>query len=586
MKSCLQRVGWGLLVAALVACAGEAGNRDTSPADARADGKGDVMAEELVDPEDVTPECPSKNWVMEFFGIADGMNIETGETILLQARIFDSFLGKPVAGATVNFTLSGDGDAGLLESAAVTSDLGVAAVNFATGSTLGVQYTLKATNPCTAPQSVVLSTVAPEQGSFLITYTLSAELIDTWGQLKVVAYADSTMQLCGAVDYTSPGSQGVELPAGESTIELTQIQANAAYVVFGVAYNADGVSVGGGCIDMVSVLPDMTTEADVTIEALAMNPAGGYDLTVQVAVKDLLATQWTDAGAALQTIMDESAQTIGQKVLDDILIYFPEGLPECGEVGAAEDIQASIDAGIADLDTATTDWLAANADEWLSALTNNVVFKGKLMVEEGDQSQAWSATWTVESLQFSGPVECGEADCDSWLLFAPDSFGLGDVYIDIDQETFDIVASGFAELEVLPFDLPIAPGKLALFALNNIVLKKQGLSNEVAELFDTTFMCSALLAKVSAQTIACINKPQTQLIESCDAAVASMASQFYGTMSSFKAEQHLAATGILHSQDDNNDLTVDALTGTFVGDFVLGGEVVATFSIPFDAVKK
>jgi hypothetical protein len=587
MKSCLGRVVLGLVVGALVGCGGGDGDGDNSPADVvAADSVGDLATVDVPEPEDIAPQCPSSNWVMEFFGITDGMTIETGETMLLQARIFDSALAKTVEGAEVTFSLSGSGDAKFLETTALTSDLGVAAVSFSTGTDLGVTYTIKAANPCTEDQVVTLSTVAPEQGSFMITYSLSAELTETWEQLTVVAYADNTIPLCGAVDYTKPGSQGVELPAGESTIEFTQIQANAAYVVFGIAYNPDGVPVGGGCTEGVSVLPDMTTDAEVAIESLAMNPAGGYDLTVQVAAKDLMALQWIDAGAALDQIIGDSGQTIGQKVLDDILIFFPDGLPDCGDMDAAADIQASIDAGLENLDTANIDWLAANADQWLNKLLANVTFKGKLMVEESAENQTWTATWSTESMEFSGPIDCSEDTCDSWLLFAPETFGLGDVHVDLSQEVFDLVATGFAELAVQPFDLPIAPGKLVLFALNNIVLKERGLSNEVVELFDTTFNCSALMAQVSAQTIACINKPQTQLIESCESAVDGMAADFYGAMAAFTAEQHLATAGTLTSVDDNNDLTVDSITGNFEGDFLLGGETEATFMLPFVAVKK
>ncbi len=587
MKSCLGRVVLGLVLAALVGCGGGDGKGDASPADvASGDGKVDSSSMELREPEDIPPQCPSSSWVMEFFGIEDGMTIETGETMLLQARIFDNVMGETVEGAEVTFSLTGDGDAELLETTALTSELGVAAVSFSTGTKLDVEYTVKASNPCADEQSVILSTVAPEQGSFLITYALSEELSATWDQVTIVAHADTKIPLCGAVDYTKPGSQGVELPPGEDTVELTQIQAKAAYVVFGVAYNPDGVPVGGGCMEGVSVMPDKTTEVDVTIESLAMNPAGGYDLSVQVAAKDLMAAQWIDAGSVIEQIIAESGQTIGQKVLDDILIFFPDGLPDCGDMDAAEDIQASIDAGLEKLDTADANWLATNTEDWLSTLAGNVLFKGKLMVEESPQSQTWTATWTVESMEFAGPVDCGEADCESWLLFASETFGLGDVHIDIGQEVFDVVSTGFTELEVQPFDLPIAPGKLVLFAFNNIVLKKRGLSNELVELFETIFICNALLAQVSAQTIACINKAETQLVESCEAAVAGMAAQFYGELAAFTAEQHLAATGILTSKDDDNDLTVDALTGNLEGDFMLGGESEATFILPFDAVKK
>ncbi len=577
-------VGLAVLLVTLAACGGDGGGKDPGDLIA-ADGAADLSVPDESAPEEVEETCPSSNWVLEFFGIQDGMTIETGETMMLQARIFDAVLAKTVEGTQVTFSLSGDGDAQLLQTTAVTNDLGVASVDLQTGTELGVSYTLTASNPCVPSLSITLITVAPEQGSFLVTYTLSEQLTEMWGELAIVAHADNTIPLCGSVSYTNPKGPGMPLPAGESTIELTQIQANAAYVVYGIAYNTDGVPVGGGCAEQVSVLPDKTKEVAVTIDSLAMDPAGFYDLTVQVPAADLMEPRWKDAGAVMTQLVDGAGTTIGEKVLDDLLLQFPGGLPYCGEVDAAEDIQASIAAGLPAMDTATLDGVAAEADGLLKSLADNVVIKGTLEVAEGG-GQAWNANWTVESVRFSGTIDCGEGDCESWLFFTPEAFGLGDVHIDLAEVDFEVTATGFDTLSVTPFDLALAPGDLVLFALTNIVLKKAGTGNELAELFEGAFSCSTLMSKVSAQTIACINKPQTQLIESCEKAVTGMAAQFYAELADYTAPQKLATTGELTSQDGDNDLTVDGIDGSLSGDFLIGTDKVADFLIPFHAVKK
>ncbi len=583
----LQKLGLTVVLVLAMACGSTSEtNGDVATEDPAAqDLTADVMPAETTRPEEIAYTCPSTNLVIEFFGIDDGMTIETGEQMLVQARIFDGVLGQVIEGAPVVFSLAGDGDAKLLETSVLTNDLGVASVTLDTGHDLGVDYQLTVTNPCVAALTLSLTTVAPEQGTFMVTFSLAPELTELWGTLDIVAYANNTIPLCGGVNFTSPPGQGTPLPAGGETVEFTQVQANAGYVVFGVAYNADGVPVGGGCTEGVSVLPDKTTEVAVAIEALAMNPAGGYQLTLEVPVKDLLGDQWLDAGAVVQSLMDTAGTTIGNKVLDDILIFFPDGLPDCGDIDAAEDIQGSIDAGLSTMDSALTDWVAANADNWLTELTQEVVITGKLMVEETAQNQVWSAKWTVESVRFAGTIECGEADCTSWQLFTPESFTLGDAHIELDQEVLELSATGFDTLEVLPYQLPIEPGKLALFALTNIVLRKQGLDNELVTLFTQSFSCSTLLSKVTAQTIACLNKPQNGFIESCDAAVAGMATAFYNELAAYTTDQVLDGGGTLTSADGNNDLTVDGLSGTLTGDVLYSGAAKSTYSIQCDATK-
>jgi hypothetical protein len=556
---------------------------DTAGSDSQAD----------VNPTDVTPEtspdtgpvCPSDNWAMEFFGIESGMSIQTGDTVLIQVRIFDTIKLEVVEGVLVNFNLEGDGDAQLLEDGATTNDLGVAGVELTTGTIEDVVYTITASNPCLDPLELTLNAVPPEQGTFIVSFSVSEELIELWGNVSIEAYATNTVPLCEAINYTSPGVPGLVLPDNDMQAQFNQVLANSSYLIFGVAKNAAGSVVGGGCTPQVSVLAGKTTTADVLLESLAMNPVGGYDLDVGLSVEAILGPGWLETGVIMGTIMDNAGDTITQKVIDDLLVYFPDGFPDCPDSVPEEDISNSIAAGMTGLDSADVEWLAANSETLLKTLLTDVLLSGKLMVEATDGSNQFTAEWTYEQLSFSGPIDCGENDCETWLQFAPDTFGLGDVKLDLDKQTMTFLATGYDKVSVNMFSWPVQPGKLALFAYTNIILKLRQSSNVLDDLFADMISCKTLMAQVTAPTTACLNKPETQLIESCEKGVNQLQAQFYQEVAIWLLEQSLQTQGAIQSIDDDADLTADRLEGVFSGHLEIGGEASSPFTATFKATR-
>lgn len=565
---------------------GSNGTTDTGgAADLTGDGAGldtgrDQPPMDLI--EDAGEEC-NDHWVLEFFGVADGMPIETGETMIIQARIYNSVLGEAVHGAKVTFSLAGDGDAGLVEEAALTNDSGIAMVHLDTGTTLDVTYTLTASNSCTGEVSVTLPTVAPEQGTFVVTYEISAALGGLWDDLDIEAYASNSIPLCGAVDYTAPGSAPVHLPADQPAVELPNVMANSAYVVFGIARNVQGKAVGGGCRDMVSVQPGRTEEVAIVLEPLALDPTGLFHLELKADLSSVLEPLWKDAGAVVDTLIAGSADAITQRAIDDILVWFPEGMPECGEVDIAQELADSVAAGLTDFPPGDVTWLKTNTNEMLVTLLSDVLLGGKLMVEKGGSLGVFQAVLTFEKLSYTGQIPCPQDDCSETVVFTPEQFNLGDVHLDLDQQALEFTAQGFDKLTLTPLDFPVEPGKLALFAFANIVLEQVGASNQLEKFFAGLFSCSTLMSQVSPQTIVCINKPQTFLIESCQAAVNDLDGLFYAELGALLAEQVLQAQGTFDSVDDDGDLVSDHIKGQLTGDYLNQNEKVATFSFPLQA---
>ncbi len=533
---------------------------------------------------EIAPSCP-ENLVLEFFGIEDGMGLESGTTLLVQARIYDAVLAVPVAGLEVSFDLTGDGDASLAQAVAVTNDQGVAAVEMATGSQQGAQYNLTISNPCTGKVGIGLHTVAPGQGTVIVHFQISPQLAALFPTVGLEVYSSFVLPLCAAVDYNSPPGGPVKLPAGALDVELPDIKANAAHVVFGVARDPAGKVVGGGCAEGVVVLPDKTVEVDVVVDPLALQPATAYSVELSVDVVSAVGANWTDVGEALSDVVAGAPAAIGAKVVSDLQVWFPDGFPE-GCADADQQIQALVDAGLAGIDTSVVDWLSSQTDPMLKSLLADVVVAGKIMVEPGDLPQQHELLLTCEKLLYSGQVTCRKAGCGVGAEALPDQFSLGDVKLALGQHVLSMETAGFDALTFPPVDIDIEPGRLLLFAFTHLVLPAAGQSMEIKDLFGGIYDCSKLLTGMSPQLVACLNKSPSQLAESCDAAVAALKTDFYGKLGALTGKQSASLSGTGQSFDDDADLAADRLEGSLSGTWTSDGVEAGNIAIGLDATAK
>jgi len=569
----------------VLACGG-GGGADTPPDSTGGEGVVDDLkpAEVVQDSgEDAGEDCP-ENWVLEFFAIEEGMSFETEKTITVQVRIYDSLLAVAVVGQKVSFSMEGGGDAKLGQAEAATNDQGIASVELDTGTMEGVEYTVTASNVCAGSVSLGLHSIAPEQGAIFATFTVSEELSLMWGELSIEAYANNTIPLCGAVDFTSPPGTPIKLPDGQMSVEFANALARSAYLVFGLARNADGLAVGAGCQEGVVVMPEQTTEVEVTLVPLSLDPTGKFDMTLQADLAGVLQPIWIDAGAALNDVVMNSPTTIGDSIMEHLETVLPEGIPDCGEEDVEEAVRNSVEAGLAGYPPDDIGWLGDQADGFLQEMLSNVVFQGTLMVEEGAETGRFNAEWAYEKIVFEGDLPCFDQGCADSLEFSMDEFGLGDVALVLDKELFELQADGFDGLVIPEFQPQIVPGKVMLFAFVNVMLPAVGASNKMTELFDSMYDCGQLLSKVSPQVTVCINNPAA-LSDGCNLGVAGLKTLFYEQVAVMTGEQSIWFAGAAASTDEDGDLVADSLEGELGGEYENAGNSVAAFTFPFSAER-
>ncbi len=417
-----------VLVLALGAC-GSSGGDDPSDNDtqSRSDVTGsDIQAQDVpkvdqVEEDEVQKEC-SPNLVIEFFGIQDGQTLDTTKNYPIQARIYNTQTQEMVQGETITFVAEGDGDGSFTEGEAVTNEYGVATVEFVAGETVDATYTLTAGNWCAGDVSIQVSTVPPEQGSITINVAVDADLTAKWPDLKLTVYLNNTIPMCGAFDYTKPTGASKQLSNGATFVEFPDAMANTGYVAAVVALNKQGLPVGGGCTESVMVLPDKAIEVDVQVGALSLNPVGNYEVTIHADMTSLLSNDWVDAGSTFQTLFEDAGNVIGQKIIDDLLIYFPEGFPEeCGDVSA--EIKGSIIIGLGtSYPPAEMDSVGAGGNALLEQLLSDVTLTGTMDVQKQNDGPNWNASLHIQSIAFKGPLPCDT--CDELLTFTADVFDL------------------------------------------------------------------------------------------------------------------------------------------------------------------
>ena len=361
---------------------------------------------------------------------------------------------------------------------------------------------------------------------------------------------------------------------------ISEALANVGYLVAVVAYNLQGLPVGGGCIQEIMVMPGKTVELTVHVLPLSLNPVGQYLVDVVLDVEAILGPLWQDVGQHWAGLFQDAVNVISTRVVDDLQLFFPEGFPEaCGDVALEIRTGMTIALG-AGYPPAVVTQMAGGADTLMRQLLSSVVFMGTLDVQETGVPGEFAGKLSVQALEFQGPAPCALPECADLLSFVNEAFNLGEVKLELADTTFVAGTQGFDKL-VFTLDVwPVRPGKLFLYAFLNTVMPAYDLPTSVRDYTISLFVCQSLMSLVSPDTITCLNKSLQSFVASCNAAVGNLWIQYYDGFPELIKPQYLSVEASLSMLDDNADLVTDRVQGTFTGtlvhDGVNHGDVEAT----------
>lgn len=531
---------------------------------------------------DVAADC-NPNWVLQFFAIEDGMALTSNKQYSVQAQLFNPVSGEWLAGETITFAVSGDGSASFQNSEGTTNANGVAEATLETGSDEGMEYTLTISHQCVAPVSIKVQVQQPAMGSLFVALEVSDEvlLIDPGPSLEV--YVDELSTLCAAAVYTDPLGQKVPFPPGETSVEIPNVVAGPAYIVVAVARDLGGQVIGAACGEGVNVLVDKTTEVSLVLAPLALDPTGTYQFQLKADLATLLLDEQVDPGVTLLDLATGAGAAVTEAIVDDLAPWFEEGFPEeCGDVPAA--IAAGVDSTLEGYPPTGVADAAEQSASLLDSLLDSVTVAGKLDLQPAPES-AFLAELEYQSVTFSGQLPCD--GCEAKLTVTKDLFDLGEIHLQLGEQSFELTPEGYDQFTVSAFDFGISPGRFKVYAFVNLVLPSLGIEDAIDGVFPDLIDCEAVVDAVDEETMNCLtfNSPQIDPIASCESAVAGLTDEFYLALAGYTAPQHLACSGTGQFNDQNGDLEADELSVSLSGDFMHDGESAGTFMYPLTAEK-
>ncbi|GEM_PF-5884613 len=549
---------------------GSGGDKDAAPQDLGQDGEEGEIAVDTQE-EDTAPPCPT-TWVLEFMGVEDGMTVEATRSYTIQARIYDSKELTFIADQVVEFAVTGDGDGALEQTEAMTDEYGTAQVQFNAGTSEQATYKITASNRCTEDVTITLNSVAPEQGTFVVTIEVSPELTAISPDLQITLYMDNSMPMCGGFNFIEPTGVPVPVAEGQTVVEYDDALASSAYLVVGRAVDGKGMPVGGGCVEGVFVLPDRTQEVALLLEPLDFNPVGSYDATVTADVTALVPEALRDPGAELHAVLEDAPEIIAQRIIDELLPYFPEGLPTVcneNEVDIPKEITDSVKMGLGQsFPPAPFPAMAQGSAAILAQALASAKLNMNMTVQPKQADGRYPTKLHLFEVVMSATLPCG-AECSDLLTIPFDKFKGGEVLLDWNDVESFMTTSNMEEWALPEYEVSLRPGKLFMLAFLTMVLPAYGLPDSVDEAIGPLFNCSSLVAGISFQTVTCLNKNLQFLSDACQMAVTDIRLEYFNRFSSLLAEQMIKGTFGGQMLDANNDLKADSLSGNLTGEFVL-----------------
>ncbi len=551
---------------------GDAIQGDVEPRDA----PGRTEIEEDFDP---GGQC-TVELVLELFNGDSPLVLEVDREYVLQARIYNPANGDTPEGEEVTFTLSGGGDAQILQSSAETDGFGVAAVDLSTGTQAPVFYNLRIDTPCAPGIDVVLDVQAHATGSIVLTFDVNGEVVDPGKITSFGVYVSQKGLLCAGLEPASPGQDMAmhSLAADETQLLIEDAVAGPGYTIMVVGYDVADLPAAAGCTEGINVFAGKETAVDVTLGPLQINPAGSYQLTMDANFIALVATYTTDWSPTIAACLDPVPGDVKSAVLEGILMWMDDGvLPEqCDDVSV--EIDESVDAWAAEhLPPAWADNLD-DVEGYLQDLISDPVFGASLSVQGGAFGADCVATLDIKSLEYLGPVGAG--------VFLEDEFEAGEAWLKAADSELTCEVTPANVLLLNEFDLHINPGRVLLFMFVNLVLPDiaEGATSMV-DVFTDQFDCTGMLSGVKQSTLTCINRPMSELVEDCDDAVYAALGDYLTFAAKIGADQVLVVSGAADLTDNDKDLAADALTGELSGTWFLDGEESGAVTIPFTGPK-
>lgn len=475
---------------------------------------GDSRAETNVDIDDrvantnntATPPTFNAKYFLAANGSSD-LVVGAGASAPVTVFLYNKENNDPVKDERISYKIVEGAPADVSISAlnAVTQDSGEASVDFKAGPTLGA-VTLIASHPSANDVEFTINVESLPTGAVRVKTVNAAPSVIVLNDIEVRLhdYADFS-----CADFRPLGTQADGLAttslANETQLALfEELNITKKYVVTARARGPRGQIAAGGCSDDLRVEDNGTTNVELALSLIPINPAGRYNVTSNWDFSDALA----DSGAVGATIVRilNVFQNPGRGIYDEIinLIRNAVGGIISGTIntflsltGLDNQFETLINNAVAN-NSALSNLQSAGLD--LRAVVTNLEVLSILAIGKSTSDYEFRGTdnWLGINLYWrKGCDQVADPICGQIPINATDGSTFADLGVLSSNWTGRVV--GYDQLQIDEHPITLRYGRLLIYVLNQVILPSitGGNANSLTEAFAYWINCQGLALNVT-----------------------------------------------------------------------------------------
>lgn len=499
-----------------------------------------------------------------------------------------------------------DGDASLESEIIYTDENGLVHNIFKSGSIPDVEYTIKLSTANAESKTIRIFVSDMPRGNISVCIDYPEESTippSSISNIKVSLFVGDYS--CPQLKPEGPNpttlfDKTITDVYGCTTFE--NIPANMHYTVFSTAKGGGACLAASGCRDGVIVLPDKTTEINLALYVLTLNPTGNYDCIDNFDFTNVVKDCAQDQGNLAQQVCGVIAevivffQTPGDTIIKLIKELAKQAFPSIlvdAVFGLFGDVVADI----------VTDWLKNNSPQWMQdffkigedmigIITNlELLSDMKLSKLNNDFTIQGTHFWKGMNLYWKigcNPQDPNYEECGK-ITFSMDDLKDTKFPIDLLEGKFTAGIADFSKLILYLHKINLNYGKLILFVLNEIVIAgiTNGQAHSILEAAYLWINCKSIAEGIIGEIAGIIGLSEKDVESTCKWTIDLLLGPLDAFIGSLTLDTELSLQGSGTMVDKDCDLKVDEfINGTYFGFIQTSESQQSSFTGKWKATKK
>lgn len=599
MLARLRRLSWPIALLALLsfglqACSDNVVQGTVVFADAKSDGSGlfgkkDVKAaadsaagaEVAQGPDSEEQEDVAvKREIVLMLNTAVPQVINPSGQLPVYAKVIDYTHGVPADGVAVlwevieNQGLEGPGNGALDSMNTFTDQKGLTGNLFHANKSPAVDYKIRVSCEAAEPVEFIVAVTDNPKGGLKIKMLYDNQL--TLGQVTVRVMPMPFTCASFKPVYPSEGFIASKSTILEDTPEFAPLPADKKYGVYIIAKDTDNHLAAAGCADALLIIDKQTTEVTVSLQTLPLMASGPYDMINHFDFTGAIPGQLGQIlDTAVQIFYDPGAFVVAQ-VKNLVKQVLPSIIVEAA-FGLFEDALAKV----------VTDWLLNSSPSWLQdffqmgqdvlQIVKKLEMLGILKIYKVTNDFFIKGDISFTGLNLYWKLGCDKknpnyADCGKIPLDAAKAITDPNFPLDFFSGTLTGTVSGQKKLTIDSSTIKLNYGKLILFVLTQVVLKKITGESTFLAAMEKLVNCTGIAKGIGGSILGKLGLSESTVKGFCSSTLGLLVLPLEQYLGGLNLDSNLALTGSCMMQDTNDDLKVDKMVdGIWAGSIIVSG---------------